>query len=371
MKILVAMDSFKGSLSAAAACRAVARGLESAGHAVRVLPIADGGEGTAAAFLAAGAGEWIECRVAGPLPEKEVAAGYAWFPAQRRAVIEMAAASGLTLLAPSERDPLRTGTFGSGQLIAHAAARGAREIMLAVGGSATVDGGIGAAAALGWRFCDRAGRELEPVGGSLPKLDRIICPPNLKLPPVEVLCDVRNPLNGPAGAARVYAPQKGADERGVDLLERGLLKLAAVVERKLCLEIGELAGGGAAGGLAAGAVAFMGARLCTGIDAVLDALDFDRALTGVELLVTGEGSFDRQSLYGKAVAGLAARARRARVPVAVIAGLVSVEPEQYRPLGIRSAHALVDEAGDTEYAIKHAAELLESGSVRCLRSADL
>ena len=360
MKILVAMDSFKGSLSAAAACRAVARGLESAGHRPRVLPIADGGEGTAAAFLAARPGEWIDSRVAGPRPETEVAAGYAWFPEQRRAVVEMAAASGLTLLAPSERDPLRTGTYGSGQLIAAAAARGAREILLAVGGSATVDGGIGAAAALGWRFRDRDGRELAPVGGSLPEIERIIRPPKLRLPPVKVLCDVRNPLNGPDGAARVYAPQKGADERGVELLERGLLKLGSLVERELGIEIGAMPGGGAAGGLAAGAVAFLGGRLCVGIDTVLDALDFDRALEGVDLLVTGEGSFDRQSLYGKAVAGLAARARAERVPVAVIAGRVDVGPDDYRPLGIRSAHALADEVGDPEYAITHAAELLEA-----------
>jgi len=365
VKIVVAMDSFKGSLSAEEACAAVASGLRASRKTfeVKSIPIADGGEGTAAAMLAARKGEWIPLSVTGPLPDMRVDASFAWFPDDGIALVEMASASGLTLLQEDERNPLLTTTYGTGELIAAACDHGAREILLAVGGSATVDGGIGAAAALGWSFLDLYGNFLEPCAAMLQRIETIFSP-DTRLPPVKVLCDVRNPLTGPEGAARVYGPQKGADPAMVEQLERGLEKLAAVANCGFGIDIADLPGGGAAGGLAAGAVVFMGADLTVGIDTVLDTLGFDEAIADADWVIAGEGCFDSQSLYGKAVAGVAARARAARVALAVIAGSVQIDAEQYRPLGIRHALALAESEEDRQYAIENAAESLEESARR-------
>lgn len=371
MKVVVAMDSFKGSLSAAEACAAVASGLESGhpGIEVQTIPIADGGEGTAAAMLAARLGEWVGRSVTGPLPEMQVEAGFAWFPDDFTAVVEMAAASGLTLLSEDERNPLRATTCGTGELIAAACDYGARRILLAVGGSATVDGGIGAAAALGWGFLDHSGNFLEPCGAALEEILTIIAPDNAGPVPVKVLCDVRNPLIGPEGAARVYGPQKGADPAMVAQLERGLANLAENVHIEFGIDIADLPGGGAAGGLAAGAVAFMNGDLTVGIDTVLDALQFDAALADADWVVTGEGCFDRQSLFGKAVAGVAARARSAGTPAAVIAGSVQIEAEEYLPLGIRHALPLAKSEAERGYAVSHAREVLHTVAERFARDS--
>lgn len=340
MRIVVAMDAFKGGATAQQACEAVRDGLLAANGTVEVVlkPMADGGEGTAAALLASrSGGEWLEVTVAGPLPRRQVTAGYAWFADDGTAVIEMATANGLPLLAASERNPLLTSTFGTGQLIAAAVHRGARRILLTIGGSATVDGGVGMAAALGWQFLDRDGNPVEPVGGSLHMIDRIVAPAVDQFPEVEVLCDVTNPLCGANGAAAVFGPQKGATPEMVIQLDAGLDNLARVVKRDLGVEMHGLAGGGAAGGLGGGSVAFLQARLRPGIDAILDATRFEQALIGADWCITGEGSFDSQSLQGKVVSGVAGAARRRSVPTVVIAGRVKATEADYRPYGIVAA----------------------------------
>ena len=364
------MDSFKGSLTALQACEAVRQGLLGAGAAweVRSVPMADGGEGTAQAFQQALSGERCEARVRGPLGDRTVKAGYTWIPDRREAVVELAEASGLTLLGADERDPLCATTFGTGQLIGEASRKGAQRILLGVGGSATVDGGAGAARALGWRFLDGEGRDLEEGGGALRRLRRLERPEALDLPPVEVLCDVNNPLLGELGAAAVFGPQKGAGPREVPQLEAGLRRLAGCVKEQLGIDIGDLPGGGAAGGMAAGAVAFLGARLVSGIDAVMDSLDLAAALEAASWAITGEGSFDAQSLHGKVVSGVTRLARASGVRVAVLAGRVTLEEDMWRDAGIDYAAAAAPDGMATEEAVGRAAELLTRAAGRLAAS---
>lgn len=373
MRIVIALDSFKGSLSAAAACQAAARGVREVlpEAELDLCPMADGGEGTARTLLDALGGEWVTERVMGPLPEMEVAAGFALLAAGT-AVVEMAAASGLALLPAAELDPFRTTTYGTGQLLAAAAQRGAGGIQLAVGGSATVDGGVGAAQALGYRFLDGAGEELGPEGGGLgggevERIERIVAPEALDLPPVEVLCDVDNPLTGERGAARVFAPQKGADPAGVRRLEAALAHLAEVVARDLGRDIAHLPGGGAAGGLAAGAAAFFGARLLSGVEAVMAACRLADRLAGAAWVITGEGRLDEQSLGGKVVSGVAGQARAAGARVAVLAGGVELAPERARRAGIAAAYATRPRGMPLEEALARGEELLTAAARRLAR----
>ncbi len=360
MKIVVAIDKFRGSLDAAEACRAVAEGLreERPDVAALLLPMADGGEGTASALGAAMGGTWIESRVKGPRIEREIDAGFVWVPDRRLAVVEMAAASGLHLLSEDERDPLRTTTFGTGQLLLEAVHRDAREIWLSVGGSATVDGGVGAATAMAWLFLDGEGQPIGLGGGELERIVRIEKPDGLDLPPVDVLCDVDNPLCGPEGAAPVFAPQKGADPATVDRLARGLENLADRVERSLGIRIRDLPGGGAAGGLAAGAHAFFGARLVPGIDRVVEATGLPSALEDAAWAITGEGRFDETSLRGKVVSGVLREARRRGIPVAVLAGSVEADEATWREAGIRTAAAIRPPGMPLDHAMARARELL-------------
>ncbi len=375
MKIVVAMDSFKGGLCAADACRYVARGLREANADATVVlkPMADGGEGTAAALLAARAGgAWIPVTVAGPLPDRPVTAGYAWFDDDRTAVIEMAAANGLPLLAEHERNPLKTSTYGTGQLIKAALDRGAQRILLAIGGSATVDGGVGAATAIGWRFLDADNQPVPPGGGYLRDIASIVPTTAVfaasgSATRIKVLCDVTNPLLGEHGAAAVFAPQKGASPDAVAILEKGLTHLAQRVREELGFDMTALAGGGAAGGLGAGAAAFFNADLTPGIDAIMTAAKLHDALQDADWCLTGEGSFDTQSLHGKVVSGVAAAARKAAVPTVVIAGRVKAVPENYRSHGIQTALATHDPDMPLDEVIRREPELLQATAARWLR----
>jgi glycerate kinase len=337
MKILIALDSFKESLDALRACRAVQDGLleTDPGMEVFMRPLADGGEGTAEAFLTALGGERVVHRVRGPLEGQEVEAAFALFPDKRAACVEMAQASGLTLVEPESRNPRFTTTYGTGELISVARELGAETVWLGVGGSATVDGGIGAAAAFGWKFVDAGGAELLPRGESLPLIAELIRPASVEIPEIRVLCDVRNPLLGELGAARVFGPQKGADPGTVEFLERGLGHLAARISDSLSLEIGEMPCGGAAGGLAAGAVAFLDATLESGIDRVMAETGFEELLHDMDWVISGEGSFDSQSLNGKVIAGVAHAARNAGVPMGVIAGRVALDQLDWEKAGIQ------------------------------------
>ncbi len=369
MKIVVALDSFKGSLTAVQACDIVAQALRSSVPGVEVVtkPMADGGEGTASVLMAAAGGQWISKAVMGPLPDMEVEAGFVWLPDDRTALVEMATASGLPLLRPEQRNPLRTTTYGTGQLIQAAVDYGANHILLAIGGSATVDGGVGAAMALGWRFLTRGGREVDFGGGQLLNVEGIFPPAHPLKATVEVLCDVDNPLCGEHGAAQVYGPQKGATPGMVEQLDAGLAHLARVVKEQLGRDIACLPGAGAAGGLAAGAVAFLNARLVPGIDAVMSQTRLTEAVAGADWVVTGEGSFDEQSLRGKVVSGVTRVARAAGARIAVCAGQVRLEPGRYRQAGIEAAVACMEPGMELDYAIAHGAELLDGAARRFAR----
>lgn len=360
MKIVVALDKFKGSLTAPQACEIVRNALLAARPELEIVikPMADGGDGTASVFHAALGGEWIYRRVTGPLPTIPSSARYLWLAREHMAVIEMATASGLVLLQPGERDPLKTTTFGTGELIKNATQRGAQKILLGVGGSATVDGGVGAAMALGWKFLDDEEMPAGWGGGTLEVIEKIERPDDLHLPAIQVLCDVDNLLCGEHGAARVFGPQKGATPEMVERLDARLRHLADLVKTQFGKDIADLPGAGAAGGLAFGAMAFMNARLVPGVDAVADAIDLDSALSGADWVITGEGRFDEQSLRGKVVAGVTKRARKLGVKVAVLAGSVNVA----KPEGIEIAMATQKPGMSLDYAMADAPQLLSEAA---------
>ena len=359
MKIVVACDSFKGSLPARAVCEAVAAALRQArpGTELVVRPLADGGEGTVAAVLDTLAGQWVSVDAMGPLPHLTIEAGFGWFTCPPRALVEMAAASGLDLIRPDQRNPLATTTYGTGQLLKAAFLHDA-PVFLAVGGSATVDGGVGAALALGWRFLDAAGKPLGFGGGTLDRLARIVPPPDRRHPAVTVLSDVTNPLCGPQGAARIFGPQKGARPSDVEKLERGLENLAQVVERDLGIALADLPGGGAAGGLAAGAHAFFGAEIRSGGQWVREVVDLRAQLADADWVITGEGSFDATSLQGKVVSGVLADARETGTRVAVIAGSVKLSEPEWRAAGVSAVFPLCDGSVSESFALDHTSELL-------------
>ncbi|UCE47965.1 MAG: glycerate kinase, partial [Phycisphaerales bacterium] len=363
MRIVVALDSFKGSLTANEACRIVADAVrETLSDVSTVLkPMADGGEGTATAMIEAANGHWVPMEVTGPLPEMRVSAGFAWFD-DGTALVEMACASGLELLRAQQLDPLKTTTYGTGELIDAAALHGANKVLLGVGGSATTDGGIGAAAALGWKFLNSSGDPVPPTGAGLDRIATIQKPQNLKLPPVDVLCDVDNPLTGELGSARVYGPQKGATPAMVDRLDRGLAHLARCVREQLGLEIENVPGTGAAGGLAAGAVAFMNARIVSGIETVMQRSNLPAELKDADWVITGEGSFDRQSLYGKVVSGVLKLAKQSNTRVAVLAGQVCIARDECRKAGIEAAIACKPDDMPLDEALQKSRDLLAAAA---------
>jgi glycerate kinase len=357
MRVLIATDSFKGTLDAAAACAVIARGVLRADPAAEVdlCPLADGGEGTAAVVHGALGGEWIERDVTGPLDAGARARAYLWIARPRPiAVIDLAAASGLTLVARERLDPMRATTRGTGELIADALDRGARRVWLALGGSATVDGGAGIATALGWRLLDDSGNPISPVaaasstslaswrrrrGARSAREPRGASAPAHFAARFLALRDVENPLLGARGAASVFGPQKGATPAMVERLDRGLARLATVIERDLGLDARRLIGGGAAGGVGAAAVAFLGARLVAGGRLVLRLARFDSRLRRADLVITGEGRLDSQSLEGKVVSAVAGAAKRRGVPVAVVAGRVALDPAVAAARGIVAVEA--------------------------------
>jgi glycerate kinase len=321
--VIVAPQSFKGSADAVAVASAIARGIRRAWPDARIeeMPLADGGEGTVRALVTATNGGVRRSRVHDPLG-REIDAEWGVLGDGTTAVVEMAAASGLPLLRPSERDARITSTRGTGDLILAAAASGAHRIVIGIGGSATNDGGAGMARAFGYRFLDRDGNELPEGGAALARLGRIDgqTDPRLVRPSIEVACDVRNPLLGPEGASAVYGPQKGATPEIVRELDAALARYADVVEAFVGRPIRDVPGAGAAGGLGAGLLAFLDARLVSGAELVLRAVGFAERIAGADLVVTGEGRIDQQSGYGKLTGAVTAAARRAGVPVIAVAG---------------------------------------------------
>ncbi len=361
--IIVAPDSYKDSVSAHEACDIMARAIKSLRDDVLVIkkPLADGGEGTARAMMAANNGQWINCPVTGPLPGQQIKAGFAWFARTGTALVEMASASGLQLLGPDERSPMKTSSRGTGELLRAAANHGAQKILLAVGGSATVDLGLGMAQALGWTFLDKKGKPVLPIGEALLRIDRIERPPVPWVVPIEVLCDVNNPLLGQNGAAKVFAPQKGASRADVVILEVALVHVSELIREQLQIDVQNTPGTGAAGGLAAGAIAFLNARLKSGIDTVMQENGLAGAVQAADWVITGEGSFDAQSLQGKVISGLIKAAQGSSAKIAVLAGQVSLESKIWQDCGIAYVSAITPEATALEDALAQgAANLAEA-----------
>jgi glycerate kinase len=365
----VAPDKFKGSCTAREAADAVVAGLRDVWReraAYRIVPLADGGDGTVAAFLESGATP-VDVRVHDALGAP-VTATYARRGAT--AIVEMATASGLAQLG-ARRDPRRASTFGTGQLIAHALAAGATQIVLAIGGSATSDGGAGALAALGFRFLDAAGDVLEAVPAglvTLASIDPAHADPRLHAARVEIACDVTNPLLGPDGAAAVYGPQKGASAADIAFLEAGLARLADVAATSTGRDLRALPGAGAAGGLGWGLATFTGARLERGFAIVAALAGFAEALAGATLCVTGEGRIDLQSLAGKVVAGVAQMASAAGVAVVAIGG--SVEPAAAAALRAQGVTcvALIEDETQRAAAMRDAPAFIRAAAARFARA---
>ncbi|MEV7180347.1 glycerate kinase [Kitasatospora sp. NPDC093679] len=363
--VVVAPDKFKGSLEGAEVAARIAAGVRRAapGTEVRELPVADGGEGTLAAALAAGF-ERVAVKVAGPtgLPVDAAIAVRG-----DTAVVELAQASGLARLPGGRTAPLAAGSYGVGQLIARAVSLGAARIVLGLGGSACTDGGAGMVQALGVGLYDADGGELPPGGAALRRLARIDLGPladPLSGVDVVVACDVDNPLLGPRGATAVYGPQKGADGDDLVVLEEGLTVWADAVRAVTGRDVRDAPGAGAAGGVGFAALALLGATMRPGIELLLDLLGFDEAVRGARLVVTGEGCLDAQTLHGKAPAGVAAAATRAGVRVAAVAGRLELSEPEWRAAGFAAAVALTDLAERPGESMTRAGELAETAGER-------
>lgn len=353
-------------MSAQDACDLVESGIHAvrAGQPVVKIPMADGGEGTAETLMRARGGQWIACRVTGPMPDLRVDAGFAWLPDDRTAVVEMAVASGIERLSPQDLNPLRATTYGTGQLIRAALDHGAERILLTVGGSATVDGGIGAAMALGWKFLGATGEPIPLGGAGLEAIQRIVRPADPFPVPVRVLCDVDNPLTGPCGAARVFGPQKGATPDMVERLDAGLHRLSRRLKDQCGMDIETVPGAGAAGGLAGGAIAFFHGELVSGIETVMRETGLIDRIPAMDWILTGEGMFDAQSLGGKVVSGILHRAQSHAVKVGVIAGNVKVDEAVIRSSGLAFAWPTGAEGVPFEVAVKTARKDLRDTAAR-------
>ena len=371
MWIIIAPDSFKDSLTAREAAEAIARGFRRVfPHAeCELIPMADGGEGTVQSLVDATRGRLVSRRVQGPLGDP-VDAAFGVFGDGLTAVIEMAAASGLMLVPRDQRDPRHTTTCGTGELIRAALDEGVRRLIVGIGGSATNDGGAGMAQALGARLLDSKGQDIGPGGYALADLDRVdIAGLDARLADVEtiVACDVDNPLTGPRGASAVYGPQKGATPEIVRELDANLAHFGSILHRDLGTDVAEAPGSGAAGGLGAGLMAFLGAELRSGIDIVLDTLDFRARIRGATMVITGEGAIDEQTAFGKTPMGVAQAAKEHGIPVFAIAGSVGSNLDPVYNLGIDSVVSLVRGPMTLEAAIRDAAELMEDVSARLAR----
>lgn len=336
MRIIIAPDSFKGSLTALEVCAAAARGIADLGPGFETVcvPMADGGEGTVQSLIDATGGSLRTATVHGPLGER-VEAAYGLLGDGVTAVIEMAAASGLPLVPLDQRNPLHTTTFGTGELIKGALDAGARKFIVGIGGSATTDAGLGMAAALGAKLLDASGNEVSATGAGLldlAHLDLADLDPRLAESTIRVACDVDNPLYGPRGAAHVYGPQKGATPEIVEQLDRGLQQFAAVVLRDLKQDLAQLPGAGAAGGLGAGLVAFCGATLEPGVKIVVDTVGLRDKMAGADLCLTGEGRIDFQTAFGKTPKGVADVAAEMGVPVIAFGGAVALDAENLQSI---------------------------------------
>ncbi len=370
MHIIVAVDSFKGSCTTLEAARAVARGIakvDLAAH-ITIVPIADGGEGTCLALSEGLSGVLHHRLVRGPLGDATEAV-FAVLP-DGTGVVELAAASGLTLLSQERLDPLRTSTYGTGQLIAAALDLGCRRLIIGLGGSATNDGGMGLASALGVRFYDQLGCLLPEGGAALANLHRIdLSGLDKRFAATEVIiaCDVNNPLCGPQGASAIFGPQKGASPLQVLQLDAALLHYASLLQTQLGLDLAVLPGAGAAGGAALALMAFGNGKIQRGIDVMLDLADFDSLLQSTDLVITGEGRIDSQTVFGKVPVGVAARAKQRQVPVVAITGCIADGAEAVYAQGIDALLSIANGPISLQESMRQAEILIEATAERIMR----
>ena len=364
MNILIAPDSFKDALAAPLVCEHLRRGLQRTFPAARceLLPLADGGEGTLETLAAVLGGEFVPVGVHDPLG-RPLRAEYLWLPATATAVVEMARASGLERLAAPERDAARTTTLGTGELVAHALDRGARHLVLAVGGSATTDAGLGLATALGYRFFDENEQIVPPTGehlGRVRRIDAAQVHPRLAAATCRVVTDVTNPFFGPTGAAHVFAAQKGADAAAIARLDAGLRAFAGVLRATFGLDVQGLPGSGAGGGLGGGAAAFLRARIGSAADWVLELSGADQRLQGADLLITGEGRIDAQTWQGKLLGRLLARAAHHAVPVVLVCGTLLDADAVLADPNVLYAASILSEPLPLAEALRRTPDLLET-----------
>ena len=346
MRIVLAPDSFKGSLTASQAADSMAMGIKTVLPQAQTikLPLSDGGEGLVDSLVKATDGKMQTEQVTGPLGEP-VEACWGVLGDGKTGVIEMAAASGLTLIPPEKRNPMLTTTYGTGELIRTALHHGCSKLIIGIGGSATNDGGMGMAQALGVMFLDEKGENLGPGGGQLIHLNRIDSSgldPMLQKVSILAACDVNNPLTGTQGASAVYGPQKGADGEMVHKLDTGLKHFAGIIKRDLGIEVEHVPGAGAAGGLGAGIMAFLGGKLTPGIDLVMDMVGLEKELANCDLVFTGEGRLDAQSAFGKVPVGVARRAQKYGIPVITLAGSIAADAENLHQEGITAYFSIID-----------------------------
>lgn len=370
MKIVVAPDSFKGSLSAVEVCGALKTGAQRVFPDAEFveIPLADGGEGTLNALIAGAGGQQKVAAVRGPLGTS-VEARWGILP-DGRAVIEMAQASGLDLVAPAKRNALEASSYGTGQLIKAALDAGCREIILGIGGSATTDGGMGALSALGLSARDNRNCALRPGGVALTELNQLDLKwfdARIAKTKFTVLCDVTNPLYGPDGAAHIYAAQKGASADDILKLDAALRHYADRVAIHIAHDYSSHAGAGAAGGIGFGMLSFCNAEMRSGIDVVLESAQFAEKIKGANLILTGEGALDSQTLNGKTVAGACRKARQAAVPIVAFGGAVRLSSAQMDELGLLSAFSLVDGPRNLEFCLQNGRSLLSDSVERVLR----
>lgn len=366
MNILIAPDSFKGTLTAQEVCDIIGLAFSDTIKDIRItkLPAADGGEGLCACLHEIIGGETIKADVCGVFGEK-MTAEYLIL-SDKTAVIEMAACAGLPL-AGQNKNPEKATTFGVGELINHALFHGAKSILLGLGGSASNDCGLGMASALGWQFLDESGASFMPTGETMGRIKRIIKPESFINIPITAACDVENPLYGKSGAAYIFAPQKGADAAMVKRLDSGLRHAAEIIKRDLNIDVAEIKGAGAAGGMGAGAVAFLGAELKKGIDILLDAADFNEKAAEADLIITGEGRLDFQSVNGKVISGVAARAAKQNKKVIAICGSRGDGAERIRELGVSELYFSCDSEKTFAEIIKNCKEDLYNIAVKAAK----
>ncbi|MTB66960.1 glycerate kinase [Providencia sp. wls1943] len=371
MKIIIAPDSFKESMSAELATQSVIKGFQRVFPDAEYisLPVADGGEGTVDALIAAQHGEKIPVTVAGPLG-LPVMAYYGLLAESKTAVIEMAQASGLMLVPIAKRNPMLTNSYGTGELIANALALGVERIILGIGGSATVDGGVGMLQALGVRFYDENHQLLKSKGNILSQIAHIDIQqldPRLSQCKIDIACDVSNPLVGEHGSAAVFGPQKGATPEMVAELDNGLNQFAALLQQLTGTDYRYLAGGGAAGGIAVAAAALLGGELKSGIEIVMDALAFEQHLQDADLVIIGEGSMDGQTAGGKAPFGIARLAAKHQVPVIALSGVLGDGVEGLHQEGVTAVFSILPRLSSLSEALKQGAENLENTAFNVAR----